>query len=77
MVRSSLIEVVLRDGSCCRLAPKALDLFLGKGRVSKFRRSDGWAIVGEDPIRSGKQGHVYEGPERRARGPVCLLSQIA
>ena len=62
----SLIEVIMVDGAKCRMAPKALHLFLAVNRVLKFRRSDGWATVGIDPIRKTPPKIAnYHGQERR------------
>lgn len=60
-----LIEVELNDGTLCRMAPKALDMFLARDDVSRFRRSDGWAVVGIDPLRVPGRGRGYDGVERR------------
>ena len=60
-----LIEVKLNDGTACRMAPKALNLFLTQHKVVKFKRSDGWVVVGRDPLRDMKKVHIYYGPERR------------
>ena len=60
-----LIEVELSDGTLCRMAPKALDMFLVRDGVSRFRRSDGWVVVGVDPLRDLCKRCVYDGSERR------------
>lgn len=61
----SLIRVELTDGTICRMAKRAFNLFLSQGKVLRFERSDGWVIVGKDPLR-GRQDHAgYQGPERR------------
>jgi hypothetical protein len=77
MFNSSLIEVVFRDGTRGRVAPKALDLFLKTDKISRFKRSSGWATVGIDPIREEGESSAYRGPERRASGPFCLLPLVA
>lgn len=77
MSKSSLIEVVFRDGIRGRVAPKALDLFLKADKISQFKRSSGWVTVGIDPIREEGDGSAYRGPERRANGPFCLLHLVA
>ena len=60
-----LIEVELSDGTLCRMAPKALDMFLVRENVSRFRRSDGWVVVGVDPLRDPSKRYGYDGVERR------------
>ena len=61
-----LIKVELKDGSLCRMAPKALDVFLARNKVVKFIRSGNWAVVGLDPMRVMKSNSNYTGPERRS-----------
>ena len=60
-----MIKVELRDGSLCRMAPKALDIFLTRDKVVRFKRSDGWAVVGRDLLRVMKKVNEYTGSERR------------
>lgn len=60
MIRAELI-----DGGYIRVAPKGLDLLLKHGRVKRFLRDSGWAVVGVDPIRESARGSDYRGPERR------------
>jgi hypothetical protein len=45
------IDVELKDGTVCKMAKKAFNVFLSLDRVAKFKRSDGWAVVGKDPMR--------------------------
>jgi len=62
------IELILSDGSQIHVTPRVLDLLLESNRVTKFKRSSGWATVGIDPIRAKSREHVwipYDGPERR------------
>jgi hypothetical protein len=47
------------------MAPKALDMFLARDGVSRFRRSDGWVVVGVDPLRDSNKRYAYDGVERR------------
>ena len=60
-----LIRVELKDGSICRMAIKAFNLFLDQGKIVKFERADGWVTVGVDPLRDIKESRRYSGPERR------------
>ena len=60
-----LIKVELKDGTLCRMAPKALDMFLVRDGVSRFRHADGWVVVGVDPLRNPSKRCVYDGAERR------------
>jgi hypothetical protein len=63
MIRAELI-----DGGYIRVAPKGLDLLLKHGRVKRFLRDTGWAVVGVDPIRASARSASYRGPERRHAG---------
>jgi hypothetical protein len=42
---------------------KELRHLIAEGKISAFKRRDGWAIVGMHPIRG--DGGDYGGPERR------------
>jgi hypothetical protein len=61
MIRAELI-----DGSFVRLAPSGLDLLLRHGRVKRFLRDSGWAVVGVDPLRESPRAFSYNGFERRS-----------
>ena len=71
-----MIRAELTDGSYIRVAPKGLDLLLRNGRVKRFLRNSGWAIVGVDPMRDSARQGGYDGPERR-RPWLQGLSQCA
>lgn len=50
-----------------------LDEFIVNGKVKAFLRSDGWAIIGQHPVRSRRSGD-YDGPERRMqRKKSCII----
>ncbi len=40
-----------------------LDDLIKSGKIKKFLRLEGWAVIGLDPVRG--MGGSYEGPERR------------
>ena len=61
----SLVKVELKDGTVCQVGHEALDLLLVHNEIAKFKRSDGWAVVGLDPLRNKGKGIVYSVPERR------------
>jgi hypothetical protein len=63
---AGMIRAELIDGSYIRVAPKGLDLLLRNGRVKRFLRNSGWAVVGIDPIRESARTQQYSGPERRS-----------
>lgn len=41
-----------------------LDQLIGAGKVWRFLRSSGWAVIGRDPVRN-RPNSYYLGPERR------------
>jgi hypothetical protein len=47
------------------MAKKALKVFLAHGEVARFKRSDGWVVVGKDQLRNPKNDRNYDGVERR------------
>jgi hypothetical protein len=59
------IQVELIDGTLCRVVPKGLDLLLSRELVKRFKRSSGWAVIGQDPVRYKRQDCSYNGMERR------------
>lgn len=65
----SYIDVILKDGTYHHFTPRVLNVLLESQRVQKFKRSEGWATVGIDPVRTKKSEPVnglYSGPDRRA-----------
>ena len=64
----SYIDVILKDGTYHHFTPRVLDVLLESHRVHKFKRANGWATVGVDPLRTKKHETLnggYHGPERR------------
>ena len=60
-----LIHVMYDDGRFDMVKPQMLDLLLEAGKLTSFKRSDSWAVVGRDTLRKSRsQGH--KGVERRA-----------
>lgn len=60
-----LIRVMYDDGKFDMVKPQMLDLLLESEKLTSFKRSDSWAVVGRDTLRSSRsQG--YKGVERRA-----------
>lgn len=45
------VNVELKDGSICLMAKQAFNVFLSLDKVLKFKRSDGWVVVGTDQMR--------------------------
>jgi hypothetical protein len=65
MTKRELILVELKDGSTYRMAKTALKVFLTREEVKRFKRSDGWFVVGKDQLREPKYDSTYTGTERR------------
>ena len=61
------IKVVYKNGSRDKIAPSLLPALIDAKEIAQFQRSDGWIIVGLDPIR-GMGGPPYLGDERRGNG---------
>ncbi|MEJ2469712.1 MAG: hypothetical protein P8Y96_01145 [Desulfuromonadales bacterium] len=53
------IDVELKDGSVCRMARHAFNVFLSLDKVARFRRSDGWVDVSSEPLRDPETGSSY------------------
>ena len=65
MAHRELVLVELKEGTSCRMAKTALKIFLAHGGVTRFKRSDGWVVVGKDQLRDPKNDSPYNGIERR------------
>lgn len=65
MAERELVLVELKEGTSCRMAKTALEIFLAHGGVTRFKRSDGWVVVGKDQLRDPKNEGTYAGVERR------------
>jgi hypothetical protein len=62
------IDVILKDGTYHHFTPRVLNVLLESHRVHKFKRTEGWATVGVDPVRTKKLAPVngrFSGPDRR------------
>ncbi len=60
-------NVELRDGSVCPMSTKAFNIFLALDKVARFKRSGGWVVVGQDPLRDLEKVNSYPSvAERRA-----------
>jgi len=60
-----LVAVELNDGTVCQIAHEALELLLTHNEITKIKRSNGWAVVGQDQLRNEGKGFVFSIPERR------------
>ena len=53
------VNVELKDGAVCQMAKKSFNIFLSLGRVTKFKRSSGWVVVGKDQMRTSGENSDY------------------
>lgn len=61
------VNVELKDGSVCLMTKKSLNVFLSFDSVAKFKRKNGWVVVGEDQLRNLEKDNDYPVyAERRA-----------
>ena len=60
-----LIRVMYADGGLGMIKPQELDSMVDRKVVSGILRSDGWAMVGRDRMRSHRHSPVYDGVDRR------------
>ena len=60
-----VIPVQLTTGKVYRIGGKGMDYLLSQNKVIKFKRSDGWAVVGKDRLRGAEGSVSYSGFERR------------
>ena len=61
-----LISVIYQDDTHDLVKPFLLNELLAAGKVKRFLRSDGWAIVGVSPMR--KNDTTYKSYEVERRG---------
>lgn len=61
------VNVELKDGAVCQMAKHAFNVFLSLDKVTRFKRSDGWVVVGKDHLRDLEKDNLYPlFAERRA-----------
>jgi hypothetical protein len=53
------VNVELKDGAVCQMAKKSFNIFLSLDRVVKFKRSNGWVVVGKDQMRDLEKNNNY------------------
>lgn len=62
--RGMMIQVLFDSGDIDMVDTQTLDRLLGEQQIFCFRRRDGVAVIGRDPVRSNRSGE-YSGPDRR------------
>ena len=65
-----LIPVVLKDGNEELVSKEELQFLLLTQEIKLFKRSDGWAVLGRDKMRT--QLGPYNGEDRRQRNFYSL-----
>lgn len=59
-----MVRVMYHDGMTEMVRPPVLQHLIETRKIHKFKRADGWAVLGVDPIRlASKNG--FRGEERR------------
>ena len=61
-----LIRIMYKNGEFEMVKPYLLSQLLWENRVQTFKRSEGWVVVGKDPLRRDAKALSYNRPERRA-----------
>jgi hypothetical protein len=59
-----MIRVVYKNDKYDMIRDILLDYLIGQGKIKKFFRSAGWAVIGVDKVRG--MGGPYNGPDRRS-----------
>jgi hypothetical protein len=57
------ITVMYTNGKAGIVESYQLDDLIASGKIKKFRRSDGWVVVGKDPIRKADELEIK--PKKR------------
>jgi len=61
-----LIHIMYPDNKYDFVREFMLGSLIEDGKVLKFRRSNGWVSVGEEPVRLEKPHYHYYGSEKRS-----------
>lgn len=61
-----MIRVMYQDGVTEMVRPPVLQRLIESGKILRFRRIDGWAEIGTDPIRAQRR-IPFSGRDRRSR----------
>jgi hypothetical protein len=61
-----MIQVVYQDNRYDYVKGFVLDDLIESRQIRRFRRKDGWATIGVDPLRAPGTNHSFSGIERRA-----------
>jgi hypothetical protein len=61
-----LIRVMFDDGRFDMVKPFLLTGLLEEQKLTSFKRSSGWTVVGRDALRNSLNSEGYQGVERRS-----------
>ena len=61
-----LIRVVYPSGKYDMVKESALDRLIDEKAIHSFKRSNGWVLLGVDPLRNPRAKIEYSGQKRRA-----------
>jgi hypothetical protein len=67
--RNMLIHVIYKGGKMGSVDQCKIDRLINSRQIIRFRRADGWAVIGVDPIRRINDSS-YKGTERRQ---ICSI----
>lgn len=59
------VNVELKDGAVCMMAKKAFNVFLALDTVVRFKREDGWAVIGQTELRDLAKNNNYPSAANR------------
>lgn len=70
-MKLSVVSVIYLDGTLGEVSIDVLDVLIATGRISKFKRKDGWVDVYRERgmLRDYLKRKKYVGPERRSPWP--------
>lgn len=68
-----LIRVRYTTGTYDYVSHTLLNDLIQDNKIVQFLRSNGWAIIGIDPIRTHNMANAYTGPERRGERRAVSL----
>ena len=57
-----LIQVMYPDNHHDFVKPNMLDTLIESQKISKFKRSTGWVVLGMDPVRQARREPKYLSP---------------
>lgn len=61
-----LIRVMYADNRYDMVNARQLETLIRTRSITRFKRSDGWVVLGRDPIRElNVPARIYTGPNRR------------